>query len=425
MKIILASKSPRRRELLKQIGIAYQCMPSETDEVITKTIPHEVVEELAAQKAGDIEEQLKVCEDTIIIGADTVVACGNKILGKPKNEENASEMLRLISNREHQVYTGVTVIFISGKVRKEITFSEKTDVFVRALSEEDIRSYIATGEPMDKAGGYGIQGQFAKYIEKIYGDYNNVVGLPVARLFHEVRTKLGVDMVSGKRYPLSEVKAAVFDLDGTTLDTIESIGTTLNRVLEENGFTTHSMEAYKRFVGDGQIELVKRALKASGDDCLEYFDVVMNRYIELFKTGCTYHVKPYDGIVRLFDNLKERGIQIAIFSNKQHDNVTDILNDIFGQAYFDMVLGQRDDHEKKPSGQGIDIILDSLHTLPENCIYIGDTGTDMLTGKNYGLYTIGVTWGFRDAEELIESGADYIVHKPMELLDIIDNRWES
>lgn len=424
MDIILASKSPRRKELLSQIGIEYRCMPSDKEEVITKSCPYEVVQELSVQKARDIEEKCVITEDTIIIGADTIVACDEKILGKPENEDDAFEMLRLISGRQHQVYTGVTVIFKSGRIRKEITFSEKTDVFVKALSEDDIKSYIATNEPMDKAGAYGIQGMFARHIDKINGDYNNVVGLPVARLFNEVRENMGVDMVSGRRVPLAEVKAVIFDLDGTILDTIESIGTTLNRVLEENNLKTHDMEDYKRFVGDGQIELIRRALRASGDEELSNFQKVVDRYIELFETGCTYNVKPYEGMIELLNNLKERNIKIAIFSNKQHENVISIINEIFGKNYCDMVLGQREDHDRKPCGKGIDIILNEISTEPENCIYVGDTGTDMKTGKDYGLYTIGVTWGFRKVSELIAGKADSIVNKPMEIADIIDKRWE-
>lgn len=424
MDIILASKSPRRKELLSQIGIKYRCMPSDKEEVITKSSPYEVVQELSVQKAEDIEQKCEITEDTIIIGADTVVACDEKILGKPQNTENAFEMLRLISGRQHQVYTGVTVIFRSGRIRKEITFSEKTDVFVRNLSEEDIKAYTDTREPMDKAGAYGIQGMFAKHIDKINGDYNNVVGLPVARLFNEVRKNMGIDMVSGMRVPLAEVKAVIFDLDGTVLDTIESIGTTLNRVLEENSLKTHDMETYKKFVGDGQIELIKRALKASGDEKLNNFQKVVDRYIELFETGCTYNVKPYEGMTELLNSLKARNIKISIFSNKQHENVISIINEIFGQNYCDMVLGQRQDHDKKPCGRGIDIILNEIDIKPENCIYVGDTGTDMKTGKDYGLYTIGVTWGFRKVSELIAGKADGIVNKPMEIMDIIDKRWE-
>lgn len=194
--IILASKSPRRRELLEQIGITFRCVPSSKEEIITKNVPEEVVKELSVQKAEDIESQLEIRGETIIIGADTIVSCDDRILGKPANKENAAEMLRSISGREHRVYTGVTVIYLAGNVRKEITFAEKTDVFVAALSETDISEYIATEEPMDKAGAYGIQGEFAKFVRKINGDYNNVVGLPIAGLYNEVRDRLGIDLVS-------------------------------------------------------------------------------------------------------------------------------------------------------------------------------------------------------------------------------------
>lgn len=423
MDIILASKSPRRKELLTQIGIEYRCMPSDKEEVITKIVPCEVVQELSVQKARDIEQKCVIAEDTIIIGADTIVACDEKILGKPENEDKAFEMLRFISGRQHQVYTGVTVIFKTGRIRKEITFYEKTDVFVRNLSEDDIKAYIDTKEPMDKAGAYGIQGMFAKHIDRINGDYNNVVGLPIAKLFNEVRKNIGIDMVSGRRVPMAEVKAVIFDLDGTILDTVESIGTTLNRVLEENGLKTHEMNDYKVFAGDGQIELIKRALRASGDEELSNFQKVVDRYIELFETGCTYNVKPYEGMMELLNSLKERNIKIAVFSNKQHNNVVSIINEVFGQNYCDMVLGQREDHDRKPCGKGIEIILNEIDIEPENCIYVGDTGTDMKTGKNYGLYTIGVTWGFRKVSELIENRADNIADKPMDIMDIIDKRW--
>lgn len=421
--IILASKSPRRKELLEQIGINFRCIPSVKDEVITKVIPEEVVKELSEQKAEDIESLIEIKGDTIIIGADTIVASDDKILGKPKDETDAADMLKSISGHKHQVYTGVTMIYISGRIRKKVTFEEKTEVFVRKLSKEDISEYIATKEPMDKAGGYGIQGKFARYVEKINGDYNNVVGLPVSRMFNEARKNFGIDLVTGKRKPMERVYGAILDLDGTTLDTVESIGTTLNTVLKELGLKEHPMEAFKIFAGDGQIELVKRALRASGDSELKYFEKAMARYIELFKDGCTYNVKPYEGIRELFDYFKKNGIKIGIFSNKEHGNLLNILKLLFGENYFDAVLGQRDDHQKKPSGEGIDIILDEWSMSPQNCIYIGDTSTDMLTGKNYGLYTIGVTWGFRTIQELTESNADCTVDTPLEIIEIVNDRW--
>ncbi len=427
--IILASKSPRRQELLHQIDISYRCMPSSKEEVITTNCPAEAVKELSAQKARDIEEQIKSAQQVsnkgskIIIGADTVVAFEGKILGKPKDEKDAFSMLSMLSGKSHEVYTGVTVIYLSGYEnypRKEIVFSECTKVKVAQLSEDDIKNYIATKEPMDKAGAYGIQGKFGKYINGIEGDYNNVVGLPIARLFQEVRDKLGINLTDVVIEKRDKVKACIFDLDGTTLDTLESIGSTVNLVLDELGLKTHEIEEYKHFAGDGQYELVRRSLIAAGDEKLQNYDVAMNRYIELFKDRCTYHVRLYDGIRELMEALKAKGIKVSILSNKHHDNVVSILNELFGENYFDCVLGQRDDHKKKPSGEGINIILNEIGENPEHCIYIGDTDTDMLTGKNYGLYTVGVGWGFRTKEELVSADADYIVDKPEEILKICE-----
>ena len=366
--IILASKSPRRRELLTQLGVKFRCIPAEGEEIIKSTLPREVVKELSSGKALEIEDRIKQDKnientqlgDTLIIGADTIVSCQDRILGKPETEENAKEMLSLISGREHQVYTGVSVIYISGNIRKEISFAEKTDVYVRKLTEEDIEEYTETGESMDKAGAYGIQGIFGKFVEKIDGDYNNVVGLPVARMFDEIRRKIGIDITNEKRKVSMAADAVIFDLDGTILDTIESIAHTLNTVLKKNGFRTHSIEDYKVFAGDGQTELVKRALVASGDSELTHFDEILKQYIELFIEGCNYKVKPYDGIVELFEKLKKRNIKIAVFSNKAHTNVTSILDNIFGENFFDAVLGQREGFPKKPDGKGIDILLEEM-----------------------------------------------------------------
>ena len=202
--IILASASPRRRELLEQIGLEFEVCPAKGEEIITKTIPDEVVEELASQKAREVagmvkaygaeHKELVTPQDIMVIGADTVVAYGGEILGKPKDGEDAFRMLSMLSGNTHMVYTGVSIILLaaSGKTG-ELTFHERTDVVMRRLSEQEIRRYIATGEPMDKAGAYGIQGKCAIYIDKIDGDYNNVVGLPVAAAYRELK-KLGIDL---------------------------------------------------------------------------------------------------------------------------------------------------------------------------------------------------------------------------------------
>lgn len=198
-KIILASASPRRRELLTQIGLDFDVVVSETEEKITSTEPAKVVEELSAQKAeavwgwmhlqtdADSAEKIAATQDYIVIGADTVVACDGKILGKPGTVENAVAMLRMLQGREHEVYTGVTILSSKNGEQRKLTFHERTVVHFSPMSEEEIREYVATGDPMDKAGAYGIQGFCARYISGIEGDYNNVVGLPVGRVYQELR----------------------------------------------------------------------------------------------------------------------------------------------------------------------------------------------------------------------------------------------
>ena len=184
IKVILASASPRRLELLRQVGIEPVVEPSHVDEAITSTEPDKAVMELSAQKAEDIAV-LHAGEDAVVIGADTVVAADGEILGKPSNREDAVRMLTLLQGRAHQVYTGVTLVFCGGKPRT-VTFAERTDVFVCPMSRAQIEAYVDTGEPMDKAGAYGIQGCFAAWVEGISGDYNNVVGLPVGRVCREL-----------------------------------------------------------------------------------------------------------------------------------------------------------------------------------------------------------------------------------------------
>lgn len=192
MKIILASASPRRKELLKQAGLSFKTMPSGKEEKITKTAPEEVVEELSYQKAVDICGQLSetMKEDFVVIGADTVVSCWGKIMGKPKDKADACRMLRDIQGKSHQVYTGITLAWKYKDTPAMFhTFHECTDVTVYPMTEEEIDSYVNSGEPMDKAGAYAIQGRFAAFIQGICGDYTNVVGLPVGRVYQEMKSR--------------------------------------------------------------------------------------------------------------------------------------------------------------------------------------------------------------------------------------------
>ncbi len=190
-KIILASASPRRKEILEQIGLEFNIVPSTCSEVITKDIPKEIVEELAYQKAQEVFE--KVGESSIVIGADTIVVYNGKIMGKPKDEDDAFNMINELQSNTHIVYTGVCVFIKENDEIKKIVFSEATQVSVYPMSKDQIRDYIATKEPMDKAGAYAVQGRFTIYIKKIDGDYNNVVGLPVAKLYNEM-LDIGIDL---------------------------------------------------------------------------------------------------------------------------------------------------------------------------------------------------------------------------------------
>lgn len=208
-RIILASASPRRRELLSQIGLDFEVMVSQVEEKASSMLPELVVEELSAQKAEAVLAALPDSrENVLVIGADTVVALEGQILGKPRSTQEAARMLRSLSGKAHGVYTGVTLLYRpggrpsregtgtglgepcpSGKpcLTARKTFHERTDVVFCPLTEEEIAFYVSSGDCMDKAGAYGIQGIFARYVKGIRGDYNNVVGLPVGRLYQEAK----------------------------------------------------------------------------------------------------------------------------------------------------------------------------------------------------------------------------------------------
>ena len=189
-KLILASASPRRKKLLKNLGYAFSIEVCDLDENSDKTKPFELVMDLAQTKAKAIMD-MHAGEDVIVIGADTVVANESEILGKPRDLEHAKEMISSLQGKIHQVYTGVCLYWNNEKINQNLTFFEKTDVEVYPMTTEEIEAYVATKECVDKAGSYAIQGLFSPYIKGISGDYNNVVGLPVARIYQEIK-KLGL-----------------------------------------------------------------------------------------------------------------------------------------------------------------------------------------------------------------------------------------
>lgn len=187
MRIILASASPRRRELLSLLTPRFEVIVSDIEERITGTLPQEVVEELSYCKAKAVFEQ--TAGDVLVIGADTVVAYQEQILGKPENKDRAREMLSMLSGNTHRVYTGVS-LFIRREGQESCkTFHEVTEVLFYPLQPSELEWYVNSGECEDKAGSYGIQGLGCRFVKGIKGDYSNVVGLPVARLYHELQNE--------------------------------------------------------------------------------------------------------------------------------------------------------------------------------------------------------------------------------------------
>ncbi len=189
-KIILGSGSPRRKELLSQIGVPFEVRISEKEEIYTSTVPKAIVKELALMKAENVASEIQA-ENVIVIGADTVVVHKEQILGKPKDEQEAFDMIRSLQGDVHQVYTGVAFLnFDENGEKSAISHAVETKVYVNPMSTEEIERYVESKEPMDKAGAYGIQGKFSAFIEKIEGDYFNVVGLPVSYVY-QVLKELG------------------------------------------------------------------------------------------------------------------------------------------------------------------------------------------------------------------------------------------
>ena len=211
-------------------------------------------------------------------------------------------------------------------------------------------------------------------------------------------------------------KAVIFDLDGTLADTIASITYCGNLALSRFGLPSFGEEDYKHFVGDGAAMLIRRALLAAGDERLEHFDEVYEAYLEIFAKDCMYQVKPYEGICALLEELKRLSVRIAVLSNKPDRDSLRVVEALFGKGYFDFVQGQRADIPRKPDPAGVYRIMEAFGLSAGDFLYVGDSGVDMKTGRAAGIFTVGVLWGFRDREELVENGADAVISKPLELL---------
>lgn len=178
---VLASASPRRKELLSQIGIKFRTCTSKKEEEVIRNTPEGIVKDLSYTKARDVYERGN--REAVVIGADTIVVADEKVLGKPKDEKEAFEMIKMLQGDIHHVYTGVAIIWQQNNTTHVSSFYAVTEVELYYMNDDEIRNYIATSEPYDKAGGYAIQGYFARYVKGIKGDYNNVVGLPIGKLY--------------------------------------------------------------------------------------------------------------------------------------------------------------------------------------------------------------------------------------------------
>ena len=220
------------------------------------------------------------------------------------------------------------------------------------------------------------------------------------------------------------IKLCIFDLDGTVLDTVHTIAYYGNLALSKNGIEPIDEKEYNYFAGNGAVNLIKRMLRFRNALTDAVFQQVFADYNAAYNADTTYLTSPFGGITETLDAIKARGIKIAILSNKPHFATCGVIHSLFGEGYFDCVYGQREGVPLKPDPTAVYQVVEETNAKPEECLYIGDTGTDMETGKNANLCTVGVLWGFRDKEELLQNGADFIIEKPCQLLDCINARKE-
>ena len=221
-----------------------------------------------------------------------------------------------------------------------------------------------------------------------------------------------------------EIKACVFDLDGTLLSTLESIANPTNQALKEFGFQEMPVENYKSYVGDGYRICVERALKAAGDEKLEKLDEVYDFGKKLYDVSPMYKTEAFSGIVEAIGSLKKAGIKLAVLTNKPHVSAQKVVEHFFGTETFDLIQGQEDGKPIKPDKACIQKVLDALGVEPKECIYFGDSNTDMKTGKNAGIFTVGVAWGYRSKRELFDNRADLVIDSPKKITEVC-KVWES
>ena len=211
----------------------------------------------------------------------------------------------------------------------------------------------------------------------------------------------------------------LFDLDGTLTNTLESMTYSVNLTLKEMGLSQITKDQCRMFVGNGARVLIEESLKVSGDPKASRIEEGMKIYGRIFDQNCTYHVTLYEGIPEMLKALKDRGIHLAVLSNKPDRQTVKVVKEIFGDNIFDYAQGQKDGIRRKPEPDGVWYLMEQMQVSKEECLYIGDSEVDAATGKNAGLKTIGVLWGFRDRKTLETAGADHLIERPEELLQFV------
>ena len=215
------------------------------------------------------------------------------------------------------------------------------------------------------------------------------------------------------------MKACIFDLDGTLTNTLESMTYSVNLTLKEMRLSQITKDQCRMFVGNGARVLIEESLKVSGDPEASRIEEGMKIYGRIFDQNCTYHVTPYEGIPEMLKALKDRGIHLAVLSNKPDRQTVKVVKEIFGDNIFDYAQGQKDGIRRKPEPDGVWYLMEQMQVSKEECLYIGDSEVDAATGKNADLKTIGVLWGFRDRKTLETAGADHLIERPEELLQFV------
>ncbi|WP_286680615.1 HAD family hydrolase [Tepidanaerobacter sp. EBM-49] len=213
-------------------------------------------------------------------------------------------------------------------------------------------------------------------------------------------------------------KAIIFDLDGTLLNTLEDLANSMNHVLKSQGLPVHEVEEYKYLVGKGMYNLAQKALppEKREESFIKYCQQLMQ---EEYGKRWADTTRPYDGIPELLDKLTALRYKLAVLSNKPHEFTIQIVEKLLGRWKFDAVFGEREGIPRKPDPTAALEIAKLLNIAPEKFVYVGDSGVDMKTAKSAGMYAVGALWGFREADELLENGADALIEKPLELLEIL------